>query len=134
MKIVGWDSLCVRLKSDRTHSLAPSYRTLFENVDKVVDHEGYANRKALHLKALTVTGLPVEDMPCIEVRYFKTRISFLRRQVVLCDICVQTFSTYLCVFAIKFPARTSSGLGHIRPCVLFSRRGMEDHQHVHVGW
>ena len=34
-----------RLKGDPNHSLAPSYRTLFENVDKTVDGNGYLNKR-----------------------------------------------------------------------------------------
>ena len=36
--------MCGRLKGDPNHSLAPSYRTLFENVDKTVDSDGYLNK------------------------------------------------------------------------------------------
>ena len=48
-------------------TLAPSYRILFENVDKTVDNCGYPNRHPLHLKCLAISGLPVDEIPCVEV-------------------------------------------------------------------
>jgi hypothetical protein len=56
-----------RLKGTTQHSLAPSYRTLFSNVDRTVDNDGYENALPLHLKTITLAGLPVEDIPCLEV-------------------------------------------------------------------
>lgn len=47
--------------------LAPSYRILFENVDKTVDSGGYPNRHPVHLKCLAISGLPVDEIPCVEV-------------------------------------------------------------------
>lgn len=59
--------LIYRLKGDPNHALDPSYRTLFSNVDKTVNNEGYLNSQPLHLKTLTIAGLPVEEIPCVEV-------------------------------------------------------------------
>jgi hypothetical protein len=56
-----------RLKCDPNNSLAPSYKTLFDNVDRTVDCDGYENILPLHLKTITIAGLPVEDIPCLEV-------------------------------------------------------------------
>ena len=50
-----------------SHSLAPSYRNLFINVDKTVDNNGYLNMNPCRLKTITIAGLPVDDIPCIEV-------------------------------------------------------------------
>lgn len=56
-----------RLKNDPQHTLAPSYRILFENVDRTVDSGGYYQTEPMHLKTLTIAGLPVDDVPCVEV-------------------------------------------------------------------
>ena len=56
-----------RLKCDPNITLAPSYKTLFDNVDKTVDNDGYQNIFPLHLKTITIAGLPVEEIPCVEV-------------------------------------------------------------------
>jgi hypothetical protein len=59
---------CIRLKCDpSSHVLAPTYRMLFENVDKTVDNDGYLNMYPLHLKTITIAGLPLEEIPCLEV-------------------------------------------------------------------
>jgi hypothetical protein len=64
----AYDFYCSkRLKGDPAHSLAPSYRNLFTNVDKIVDNDGYLNTEPKYLKTITVAGLPVEEIPCIEV-------------------------------------------------------------------
>lgn len=64
----AYDFYCSRrLRADPSHSLAPSYRTLFENVDKTVDGQGYACTGPIHLKTLTIAGLPLEEIPCVEV-------------------------------------------------------------------
>jgi hypothetical protein len=55
------------LKGDTSHSLAPSYRNLFANVDKTVDADGYSNADPRFLKTITIAGLPLEEIPCIEV-------------------------------------------------------------------
>lgn len=57
----------LRLKNDTVHNLASSYRNLFANVDKAVDNNGYANINPLLLKTITITGLPLEEIPSIEV-------------------------------------------------------------------
>lgn len=57
----------LRLKGDPAHSLAPSYRNLFTNVDKTVDQDGYVSTNSKFLKTITIAGLPVEDIPCVEV-------------------------------------------------------------------
>jgi hypothetical protein len=36
-------------------------------VDHTVDNDGYENALPLHLKTITLAGLPVEDIPCLEV-------------------------------------------------------------------
>eukprot|EP01038_Epipyxis_sp_PR26KG_P012149 gene12149-16266_t len=54
-------------KADSNQTLAPSYRILFENIDKAVNNGGYLNTYPMHLKTLTLSGLPVEELPCIEV-------------------------------------------------------------------
>jgi hypothetical protein len=56
-----------RLRGDPDHSLAPSYRIFFENVDRVTDNKGYRNSEPLHIKTLTITGLPVESLPCVDI-------------------------------------------------------------------
>ncbi len=56
-----------RLSPDISHSLSPSYRNLFVNVDKTVDNDGFLNTDARFLRTITVAGLPVDDIPCIEV-------------------------------------------------------------------
>ncbi|RYG64514.1 hypothetical protein EON64_13835, partial [archaeon] len=48
-------------------SLAASYRTLFANVDKAVDRGGYAYVAPLLLKTLSVSGLPVDELPSLEL-------------------------------------------------------------------
>jgi len=64
----AYDFYCSkRLKGDPAHSLAPSYRNLFANVDKTVDNDGYNLTEPKYLKTITVAGLPVEDIPCVEV-------------------------------------------------------------------
>lgn len=53
----AYDFYCSRrLKDDPRRSLAPSYRTLFENVDKTVEHQGYTNIYPLHLKTINIAG------------------------------------------------------------------------------
>jgi hypothetical protein len=49
--------------------LAPSYRILFENIDKTVDNNGYADSNPLQLYKIALTGLPVDEIPCVEVWY-----------------------------------------------------------------
>ena len=60
--------------------LAASYQLLFRNMDSIFSHSSASsssshgpfpsfqlNEKYLFLKVVTVSGLPVEDMPCLEV-------------------------------------------------------------------
>lgn len=47
--------------------LAPSYGTLFDNIDKTVNIGCYGRRTAIILKAITIAGLPMDDMPCVDV-------------------------------------------------------------------
>lgn len=47
--------------------MAPTYRTLFCNVDRTVDNDGYENALPLHLKTIALAGLPVEEIPCVEI-------------------------------------------------------------------
>jgi hypothetical protein len=68
-----------RLKCDtNTSTLAPSYRTLFRNVDRTVDNDGYENVYPLHLKTITIAGLPVEEIPCVEVYDLSGKVSVCR--------------------------------------------------------
>lgn len=55
------------ISHDAVPALNPSYRILFENVDKAVEQGDYPNPFPLHLKCLAVSSLPVEDVPCVEV-------------------------------------------------------------------
>ena len=56
-----------RVQNDIKPNLAPSYRMLFDNIDKTVDTSGYPNRKPLHLKSIAISGLPVDEIPCVEL-------------------------------------------------------------------
>lgn len=56
-----------RLCHDSTPTLNPSYRILFENVDKAVEQGDYPNPFPIRLKCLAISSLPVEDVPCVEV-------------------------------------------------------------------
>ena len=56
-----------RLQSNITPVLSPSYQILFENVDRATAHGVRPNPYPLHLKCLAISGLPVDDMPCLEV-------------------------------------------------------------------
>jgi hypothetical protein len=56
-----------RVESAIKPSLAPSYRILFENIDQTVNIDRFPNVKALHLKSLAISGLPVDEIPCVEV-------------------------------------------------------------------
>ena len=48
--------------------LAPSYRQFFDNTDRSMDMDGdEVAPKRLHLKSMSVGGLPVDDKPCVEV-------------------------------------------------------------------
>ena len=47
--------------------LAPSYKALFDNFDLLINNKGYSNSKGLHLKCLAISGLPVDDIPCVEI-------------------------------------------------------------------
>lgn len=47
--------------------LSTHYSILFENMDKVVENDGYPNRFPMHLKYIAVSGLPVDETPMIEV-------------------------------------------------------------------
>lgn len=58
---------CSRLKGDPNYFMAPTYRTLFCNVDRTVDNDGYENALPLHLKTIALAGLPVEEIPCVEI-------------------------------------------------------------------
>lgn len=37
------------------------------NFDKLVDQNAYNNRYPIHLKTISITSLPVEEIPCIEI-------------------------------------------------------------------
>mmetsp|Transcript_3581 Transcript_3581/g.5570 ORF Transcript_3581/g.5570 Transcript_3581/m.5570 type:complete len:1660 (+) Transcript_3581:100-5079(+) len=56
-----------RVRADETPTLPPSYRILFENVDRSTDHGGSPNPFPLHLECLVISGLPVDDLPCVEI-------------------------------------------------------------------
>lgn len=49
------------------HTLATSYSNLFVNVDKVIDRNGYLNDGPLFVKIITLSGLNLEDAPCLEL-------------------------------------------------------------------
>lgn len=72
--------------------LAPSYRTLFRNVDRTVDGDGYENTHPLHLKTITIAGLPVEEIPCVEVYDLSGKVRFCFRAALV----MLTVSTLLC--------------------------------------
>eukprot|EP01034_Spumella_vulgaris_P023840 gene23840-30115_t len=56
------------LKESSSHlPLAPSYKTLFENFDKTVNHNGYLNVHPLNIETLTLSGLPTDEIPCVEI-------------------------------------------------------------------
>ena len=59
--------IAYRMKPDSFSSLSPSYRILFRNFDLVQDQGKYPNLLPLHLKCVAVTGLPLDDMPRVEV-------------------------------------------------------------------
>ena len=64
----AFDFFCgARMQIDSKPSLAPSYRILFENIDKAVDQGGYPNPQPMHFKCLAISGLPVDEIPCVEV-------------------------------------------------------------------
>jgi len=56
-----------RIKLQSTPSLAPSYRVLFENIDNTVNNKCLPNPYSLILKSISISGLPVDELPCIEV-------------------------------------------------------------------
>ncbi len=56
-----------RSNIDGKPSLAPSYRALFENIDNVINYGGYPNLEPLYLKSVTIFGLPVDEIPCLEI-------------------------------------------------------------------
>lgn len=55
------------MKEQTRLPLAPSYNTLFDNIDKTVNCGSYIKRTAIVLKAITIAGLPMDDMPCVDV-------------------------------------------------------------------
>lgn len=57
----------LRVRSEVTPTLSPSYRILFENVDRSTNYGGSPNPFPLHLKCMALSGLPVDEVPCIEV-------------------------------------------------------------------
>eukprot|EP00606_Chrysophyceae_sp_TOSAG23-5_P000002 GSChrysophyteH2.ASY1.ANO1.805.1 assembled CDS len=66
----AFDFFCSsRAQVEMKASLAPSYRILFENMDKVVDQNLFTTslNKPIHLKTLAISGLPVDEIPCIEI-------------------------------------------------------------------
>jgi hypothetical protein len=44
-------------------------------VDRTVDNDGYENVYPLHLKTITIAGLPVEEIPCVEVYDLSGKVS-----------------------------------------------------------
>jgi hypothetical protein len=66
----AFDFFCASRNASRkvdSISLAPSYRILFENVDRAVDHGAFYSHKPLHLRCIALSGLPVDDIPCVEI-------------------------------------------------------------------
>jgi hypothetical protein len=56
-----------RLQKETIPLLSPCYRILFENVDRSTDSGGYFNPFPLHLRGISISGLPVDEIPCVEV-------------------------------------------------------------------
>lgn len=64
----AFDFFCAnRVRDHVAPALSPSYRILFENVDRFVNHGGSPNPFPLHLKCLALAALPVDEIPCVEV-------------------------------------------------------------------
>ena len=64
----AFDFFCSsRAQADIKACLAPSYRILFENMDRIVDMHSRPQNRPIHLKTLAVSGLPVDEIPCVEV-------------------------------------------------------------------
>jgi len=64
----AFDFFCSsRAQADIKACLAPSYRILFENMDRLVDLRLRPHSRPIHLKTLAVSGLPVDEIPCVEV-------------------------------------------------------------------
>jgi hypothetical protein len=64
----AFDFFCsARSQTEVKPTLAPSYRILFENIDQAINLGAYANRKPMHLKCVAIAGLPLDEIPCIEV-------------------------------------------------------------------
>ena len=65
---LAFDFFCsARSQTDVKPTLAPSYRILFENIDEAVNHGSYPNISTLHLKCVAISGLPVDEIPCVEI-------------------------------------------------------------------
>ena len=56
-----------RVQLDAKPNLAPSYRLLFDNIDRAIEHGGYPSVEPLHLKSVAISGLPVDEIPCLEL-------------------------------------------------------------------
>eukprot|EP00605_Chrysophyceae_sp_TOSAG23-4_P001859 GSChrysophyteH1.ASY1.ANO1.2051.1 assembled CDS len=66
----AFDFFCSsRAQTEIKASLAPSYRILFDNMDKIVDRciTRRFQHRPVHLKSLTISGLPVDEIPCVEI-------------------------------------------------------------------
>lgn len=48
-------------------SFGPSFAQLFTNIDTIVHQGRYSNPSALFLKSIAISGLPVDELPCLEV-------------------------------------------------------------------
>jgi len=63
------ETLSPRLQSKDSiaASIPPSLRQFFRNFDDCVELGGFPNPEPLLLKAVTVTGVPVDDMPVLDI-------------------------------------------------------------------
>lgn len=96
------------LKESSSHlPLAPSYKTLFENFDKTVNHNGYLNVLPLTMKTLTLSGLPTDEIPCVEI-YDLNGLVFTSHQgqsivyFISCSVLLSLLFCPLSLFLVSF--------------------------------
>jgi protein tyrosine phosphatase len=56
-----------RIQSSNKPNLSPTYGLLFDNIDKVVNNNQYTNNEPMHLKFISLSGLPLDEIPCLEL-------------------------------------------------------------------
>lgn len=56
-----------RFAREAVPKLNPSYNILFENIDQAINLGGYPNTSQMHLKCISISNLPLEDIPCVEI-------------------------------------------------------------------